>query len=447
MFYKNHNNIATTNLRKKALDIIQAGIESVNPHILVKRSLRYNETFNSVLINNNSFDLLRGRIFVIGAGKASGMMAEMLEKIIGSENITAGFVNTIPKKYETKKIKINVAGHPLPDKEGMKGAEEMFQLKEKYNINEKDLVICLISGGGSAMLFNPAEGISLEESREINDLLIHSGADINEINIIRKHIGTMGGGRLGKFFVPARLVSIIISDVKGNDFATIASGPTAPDLSTFQDALKILEKYKLNTKIPESILNFLILGAKGKKEESPKSLENCYNYIIGDNATALEAMAIRANKIGLKPLIIDADLKGETEEKAREYAFDFMEAKEKEHDTYILGGETSLKVPLSSGQGGRNQHYTALSMIFLENFNDHKWAMVSASSDGIDSKDFAGAIIDNESLKKARAKNIDIEKFILNYDTGTMFKELDNSLIDIGHTGTNVGDIVLYILE
>ena len=447
MFYKNHKNIGTTELRKKALEIVRAGIESVNPHILVKRSLRYNEDFNSVVINNNSFDLLRGRIFVIGGGKASGMMAEMVEKIIGPENITAGVVNTIDKKYETKKIKINIAGHPLPDKKGMNGAGEMLKLKEKYEINEKDLVICLISGGGSAMLFNPAENINLEEARIINDLLIHSGASIDEINIIRKHIGTMGGGRLGKHFAPARVASIIVSDVKGDDLATIASGPTAPDLSTFQDALGLLEKYKLNKQIPENIFNFLSLGAKGKQEESPKELDNCHNYIIGDNATALEAMAVKANEIGLKPLIIDADLNGETEERSREYASDFMEEKEKEHKAYILGGETTLKVPASAGKGGRNQHYTALSMAFFEDFNDYKWTLACVSSDGIDSKDFAGAIIDNESLKTARANNIDVEKFILNYDTGSMFKELDNSLIDIGHTGTNVGDIVLYIFE
>ena len=447
MFYKNHENIATTELRKKTLEIVRAGIESVNPHILVKRSLRYNEDFNSVVINNNSFDLLRGRIFVIGGGKASGMMAEMVEKIIGSENITAGIVNTVPKNYKTKKIKINIAGHPLPDKNGMKGAEEILKLKEEYNINEKDLVICLISGGGSAMLFKSAENIDLEEAKVVNELLIRSGADINEINIIRKHIGILGGGRLGKFFAPAKVASLIISDVKGDDFSTIASGPTAPDPSTFQDALDLLKKYNLSRKIPENIFDFLALGLKGKKEESPKVLDNCHNYIIGDNATALEAMAVKADRIGLKPLIIDADLKGETEERAREYALEFKDEKEDKYNAYILGGETSLKVPEFAGKGGRNQHYTALSMTFLENFHDHKWVLACVSSDGIDSKDFAGAIIDNNSLKTARAKNIDVEKFILNYDTGSMFRELDNSLVNIGHTGTNVGDIVLYVFE
>lgn len=447
MLYKNYNNIATTSLRKKALDIIQAGIESVNPHILVKRSLRYNEDFNSVIINNNSFDLLRGRIFVLGAGKAAGMMAEMVEKIIGPENIKDGIVNTVSKKYKTKKIKINIAGHPLPDKNGVKGAEEMLDLKKKYKINEKDLVICLISGGGSAMLFNPAQGINMDEAKILNDLLIHSGADISEINIIRKHIGTLGGGRLGNFFAPARVASIIISDVKSDDFSVIASGPTAPDPSTFKDALDLLKKYKLSSKIPESILNFLKLGMIDQEKESPKILNNCYNYIIGDNATALEAMAVKAKRIGLKPLILDADLKGDTEERAREYASDLMEEKNKEYDTYILGGETSLQVPENHGQGGRNQHYAALSMSFFEDYYNHKWVLASVSSDGIDSKDFAGAIIDNKSLKNARIKNIDVEKAILNYDTGSMFKELDNSLINIGHTGTNVGDVVLYLFE
>jgi len=445
MFYKNYENITTTDLRKKVLEVIQTGIESVNPYSLVKKSLRYNETFNSVVINNNTFDLLRGRIFVIGAGKAAGMMAEMVEKIIGVENITAGFVNSVSRKYKTKKIKINIAGHPLPDEAGLKGAQEMLNLKKKYKINEKDLVICLISGGGSSMIFSPKKGIDLEEARELNNLLIHSGADIHEINIIRKRVGVLGGGNLGKFFAPAKVASMIISDVSGNDLSTIASGPTAPDFSGFEDALNIISKYQLQNKIPKNILNFLLLGVKTESKRDKNELKNCFNYIIGDNTIALEAMAMKANRMNLKPLILDANLKGDTEEKAREYALYIKEEKFDKYDFYILGGETSLKVPALAGKGGRNQHCTALSMIFLREI-ERKWAMTSISSDGIDSKDFAGAIIDNHSLKKALLQNIDVEKSILNYDTGTMFEKLGNSLVNIGHTGTNVGDFIVYLL-
>jgi len=446
MFYKNYKNIATTELRKKALEIIKVGIESVNPHILIERAVRYNEDFNSIIINNNSFDLLRGRIFVVGGGKASGMMAEMLEKIVGPENISAGIINSIEKKYKTKKIKINIAGHPLPDKNGVQGAREMLALKKKYNINEKDLVICLISGGGSAMLSSPVDGVSLEEIQIVNKLLIHSGASIDEINIVRKHIGIMGGGRLGKFFSPAKVVSIIISDVKGNDLSTIASGPTVPDFSNFQDALNVLEKYKLIYQTPKSILNFLVLGVEGKKEESPKKLENCYNYIIGDNATALEAMAVRANRLGFKPLVLESELNGNTEDLAKEYALELMERNKKKHNVYILGGETSLNVPSNHGKGGRNQHYTAVSLSFMNDFKS-EWVLACVSSDGIDSSFFAGAIIDNSSFQKSRMRLIDVEKSIINYDTGSMFEKLDNSLIDIGDTGTNVGDIMLYIFK
>ena len=445
MFYKNYKNIAISEERKKVLEIIEEGIKSVNPYLLVKKSLRYNEDFNSVVVNNNSFDLLRGRIFVIGAGKAAGMMAEMVEEIIGAENITAGIVNSIPHKYKTKKIKINVAGHPLPDEEGMAGAKAILFLKNKYKINEKDLVLVLLSGGGSAMLFYPAEGINLEEAQELNNLLIHSGAGINEINVVRKHVGILGGGRLARFFAPAKVVSMFISDVEGDNFSTIASGPTAPDNSSFEDAIDILKKYRLTNKISKSILYHLSLGLKGLKKENPKELKNVFNYIIGDNATALEAMAVRANRLGLKPLILDASLKGDTEEKAREYARYLENEIGQQHNLYILGGETNIEVPLLSGEGGRNQHYSAMSMAFLNNLK-RKWVLASVSSDGIDSKNFAGAIIDYNSLKRALLKKIDVEKAILNYDTGTMFKELGNSLINTGHTGTNVGDLMVYFL-
>ncbi|MCX6580884.1 MAG: DUF4147 domain-containing protein [Candidatus Aminicenantes bacterium] len=441
----NKNELSITPLRAQALDIIEAGIFNVVPSTVMKHTVKFDPSSKILSILNKDFDVSRGRIFVTGGGKASGLMAQTLEEIIGPENITGGYVNCIDKNYKTSKIEITRASHPTPDLAGVSGVKQMLGLKDQYSINEKDLVICLISGGGSALMPCPVEGISLADKQRINDLLIVGGPTIQEINAVRKHLSRIKGGRMGKFFSPARVVSLIISDVVGNNLDVIASGPTAPDPTTFSDALDVLTKYNLLAGTPESIVAYLGKGRAGKYEETPKELHNCHNFIIGDNRSALEAMVSKAIEFGFNPYIVTAEQKGDPTEMAKHRAAEILNGKYNDHDVILVGGETTPTLPRTHGKGGRNQQYATVSMIALENYPG-EWVMASVGTDGSDFlPGIAGAIVDKNTLNAARLKEIEIQPYLERYDSNTLLERIGNSLVTTGNTGTNVGDVAIYI--
>ena len=447
MIIKNRDTLSTTRLRKQALDIISAGINRVLPPNVMKSALRYDTAGRMLTINCDTYSLSRGRLFVIGGGKASGLMAETLESIIPPENISTGVVNSKSQNYKRGKIKIVPAGHPIPDQRGVSGVKEMLALRERYSINENDLVLCLISGGGSALMPCPADGVELKDKQQITRLLLCSGAEIAEINAVRKHLSKIKGGRLGRFYQPATVVSLLISDVIGNDLAVIASGPTFPDPSTFSDALSVLEKYNLLDRAPKRVTDYLRKGCQGNAEETPKTLNNCHNYIIGDTRLALEAMAKKAEEAGFRPLVVTAAQKGETTETARFRASEILGTKYTGYDAIIIGGETCPKLPANAGKGGRNQHYAAQTMLAMSQYPG-KWVMASVGTDGSDFlPDVAGAMVDNNSFDSARARGIDIKAYLSRYDSNTLLEKVGDSLIITGDTGTNVGDVIIYLLK
>ena len=292
----------------------------------------------------------------------------------------------------------------------------------------------------------PAEGISLADKQEITRLLLACGADIHEINAVRKHISAIKGGRLAYHFAPARVISLILSDVIGNDLSVIASGPPYPDPTTFADAYEVIKKYAIQDKVPESILSTLERGCRGEEAETPKSLNNADNYIIGDNRTALEAMAEKARKLGLKPVIVSSELTGDTVTTARKIAIMVMEGKFAGYNALLIGGETTPALPDKPGKGGRNQHYATVTPLFLENYS-HDWVLASVGTDGSDfMPDIAGAITDQRSLKVFRHHVQGYQKMLQNYDSYTVLKTAGNSLIITGNTHTNVGDIMAYLI-
>jgi glycerate 2-kinase len=443
---KNWDKLATTKLRRQALQIIEAGIEHVLPRSIMKPAISYDSENRSLKIKDTAYSTAGSRIFVIGGGKASGLMAGALEEIIGADNILAGIVNCKGGSYKTKRIKIVKAGHPLPDKRGLDGVKQMLALKERHSINENDLVICLISGGGSALMPCPADDLSLEDQQKTTQLLLNSSAEIHEINKVRKHLSRIKGGRLGEFYAPARVVSLIISDVIGDDLDAIASGPTYPDSSTFQDALNVLQKYELLASVPKEALSYLEKGCRGEVPETPKRLTNCHNHIIGNNRLALESMAREASELGFTPVIVTAELKGDTAEAANLTAGEILKGKYKGYDAIIIGGETTPKLPDNAGKGGRNQHYAAVSMLAMKSYPGY-WVAASAGTDGSDYlPDVAGAIVDNETLLRAASRGINVKPYIDRFDSNTLFKKIGRSLIMTGNTGTNVGDVMLYLL-
>ncbi len=449
MIIKNKNELSKTALRKQVLDIVEAGIAQVLPPAVMKSAISYDPAGRILTIGDYRYSLDRGRLFVIGGGKASALMAETLEKIVSPDNITAGIVNCNCKSddYKTGKIRIVEAGHPVPDSGGIEGVRQMLALKDKYSIDENDLVLTLISGGGSALMPCPVEAVSLEDKQRVTELLLGSGADIHEINSIRKHLSRTKGGSLGEYFSPATVISLILSDVIGNDLDVIASGPTCPDPSTFQEAYDVLQSYYLLSEVPESIAGYLLKGCRGEVPETPKALGNCHNFIIGDNRLALEAMAKEAESLGFTPFIVTAEQRGDTAAAARLRAKEILEGKYAGYDLILIGGETTPTLPDKPGRGGRNQHYAAVSMLEMKDYPG-EWVVASVGTDGSDYlPDVAGAIVDNGSLATAEGRRIGVNSYLDRYDSNTLLKEIGGSLIITGNTGTNVGDVIVYALR
>jgi hydroxypyruvate reductase/glycerate 2-kinase len=447
MIIENRAELATTELRKKALDIIEAGIERVLPPNIMKNALSYDTASRVFTIDNTTYNLSHGMIFVIGGGKASGLMAEALEGIIPPEHITAGSVNCKGGDYKTGKIKVVPAGHPIPDYRGVEGVKEMLSLKDNYSIGREDTIICLISGGGSALMPYPAAGIKLEDKQIITELLLSSGAEITEINTVRKHLSRIKGGQLGLYFSPSNIISLILSDVIGNDLSVIASGPTYPDKTTFSDAYNVLEKYDLLSTAPEEVMNHLEKGCRGKVAETAKSLDNCYNHIIGDSRLALETMLVKAREAGFTTRLVTAEQKGDTTDVAKKMAVDILNLKYAAYNALLIGGETTPRLPSPAGKGGRNQHYAAISMLAMEE-HPGQWLVASISSDGSDFlPDVAGAIVDGNSLAKAKTSGLNVKAYLDRYDSNTLLSQIGNSLVITGDTGTNVGDLIVYLLK
>jgi len=448
MIIKNRTELATTEPRNKVLQIIEVGIKRVLPPNMMRAAVSYDAPRHTITIQDDSFSLSEtNRIFVIGGGKASGLMAQSLEDIIGIENITTGVVNFKGGRAKTRKIKVIVAGHPAPDQRGVDGVSQMLALKERHSIDANDIVICLLSGGGSALMPYPADGVSLKDKQRITELLISSGAKIDEINMVRKHLSRVKGGQLGAFYYPAKVISLILSDVIGNDLATIASGPTTPDPSTFADAYNVLKQYNLLAKAPKRVKEFIERGQRGEAPETPKTLSNCYNYIIGDNKLALEAMAAKAKELGFNPHIVTSQQTGDTAKVAYSRAEKILKHKYTGHNVLLIGGETAIRLPPNAGMGGRNQHYAAVSLLAMTDCPG-QWVVASIGTDGSDYLPYvAGAIIDQGSIDVARAKKLDIESYVQKCDSNALLKSIGNSLIVTGDTGTNVGDVIVYLVR
>jgi glycerate-2-kinase len=447
LIIQNFSDLATTRLRKDALKIISSGIESVLPKNLLSSKIQFDETTGILKIEKNEVDIRDKRLFVIGFGKASIGMAHAVEDILPPGKITAGIVVCNESEPQLISIKVHEAGHPVPDQNSVEGAQKILRLKEEYSINKNDLILCLISGGGSALLTHPIENITLDEINKTTELLLASGADITEFNTFRKHLSRVKGGRLGEYFKPAQVISLIISDIIGNPEDAIASGPTTPDPTTYQDAFDVLKKYDLLSKVPISVRDHIESNLGNSEFETPKHLDNCQNFVIGDNHVALDAMFEAAIDLGYEPLVVTNKLSGEPNFHAKKRAHYIKIGKYSDYDVLLLAGETTPKLPEVHGVGGRNQQYALASMLEMREF-DGDWVLASVSTDGADFlEDAAGAMVDNTSSGVAEERGLDVEKYLQRFDSNTLFNELGSSLVVTGKTGTNVGDLIVYILK
>lgn len=447
---------ALTNIDRKAREIalnaIEKAFESIDPKTLIYSKVKSLD--NKLVINNDVFDLNSfKKVFVVGGGKASGYMAEALEEILG-ERIADGVV-VVPygtsEKFKTKIVKIHEANHPIPDEKSVEGAKKIVEVAE--NAGEDDLVICLISGGGSSLMAYPRNGLSLEDKRKVTDLLLKCGATINEVNAVRKHLSGFKGGYLAKSAYPATLISLLLSDVIGDPLDVIASGPTVPDSTTFNDAINVLKKYHIWDKVPESVRTILLNGERGLIEETPKSnnkiFEKVHNYVIGNNRIACLSVLNELKKAGLNTLLLTSQIEGE----ARDVGI-MISAIAKEIFSsgnplqrpagVVIGGETTVTVR-GRGIGGRNQEIALSSALRISGLRGV--VVISVSTDGIDGPtDAAGAVADGNTISLAKLKGLNAEEYLQNNDSYSFFKELGD-LVFSGPTGTNVNDIsVLLVL-
>ena len=435
--------------RALALCSIEKAVDAADPKKLLHSKFVRKGT--KLFVGDFCFDLEQfSNIYVIGGGKATGVMAQAIEDILGSY-ITSGFVN-VPygSNYKTKKIQITETNHPVPDQAGVEGTKKMMAIAKQAT--EKDLIVCLISGGGSSLMPMPHKNVTLEEKIEITSFLLKSGATIKEINIVRKHISGFKGGWLAKTAFPATILNLILSDVIGDSLDLVASGPTVPDNSTFLDTFGILEKYGLWTKTSAAIKNTILEGIKGNVAETPKAddkeFKNVYNVIIGNNKISSISALESLKQNGLNTLLLPTPIEGEARIAGTNLASIVLEidncgAALHRPAGIVAGGETIVTVK-GKGIGGRNQEI-ALSAA-LKILDKTNYVIASISTDGIDGPtNAAGAIVDSYTISKAKQKGIDANEYLEKNDSHNFFSAIDD-LIITGATGTNVNDISVIVM-
>jgi len=421
------------------LAILQAALEAADPAKAVRRhltitdsgSLQAGATFDFPL---DSFK----RIFVVGAGKATARMATAVEVILG-DRIAAGLINV---KYghgsgKLQRIEVNECGHPVPDEAGRNGAQRIAAIAQEAL--KDDLVLCLISGGASALLPLPAGGMTLAEKQNITQKLLACGADIHEMNIVRKHFSAIKGGQLARMAYPAAVLTLILSDVIGDDIGTIGSGLTAPDASTTADALAVLKKYGIE--------------AGHEPVETPKPGDALFrrvrNVLVGSNRLAIEAAGEKATELGYNTLVLSSLIEGETRDVARVHGAIAREIVAtgqpvKIPACVISGGETTVTIR-GNGLGGRNQEFALAAAIDIDGYP--QITIASAGTDGTDGPtDAAGAIADGMTLKRALREGMQASDYLARNDSYHFFEAL-HDLILTGPTGTNVMDLRLILVR
>jgi glycerate 2-kinase len=436
-------------LRKQALAIFRAAVRAADPVEAVVRHFRVHE--DSLLAGGRRYPLSRfDRIFVIGAGKASASMAKPVERLLG-RRISGGLINV---KYghtdKLRRIELNECGHPKPDTAGVRGAAGIAAIAEEAG--ERDLVIAVISGGGSALLPAPAAPVTLEEKQAITGLLLDCGANIHEINAVRKHISTIKGGQLARLAYPATVIALLLSDVIGDDLDVIGSGPTAPDSSTFAGALAILRKYGIYDKAPASVIARLESGAAGEIPETPKpgdpALSRTQNVVVGSNILAVTAAAAKARELGFRTLVLSTFIEGETRDVARVHAAIARQARlhgqpARTPACIISGGETTVTIR-GTGKGGRNQEFALAAAIDLAGLENT--LILSGGTDGTDGPtDAAGAMADGRTCERAARLGMVANEYLANNDSYNFFKPLGD-LVITGPTKTNVMDVRLILV-
>jgi glycerate 2-kinase len=430
--------------------ILKAGLDAVDPEAAVRNCV--SREGSRLLVGDRDYDLDRyERVLLIGAGKGTAPMAKAVEEILG-EHLTSGWI-IVKYSYGMPLDKTNTmeAGHPIPDEAGLEATESLLQTIGECG--EEDLIICAFSGGGSALLPAPCPPLSLDEKQQTTRLLLESGATIDEINAIRKHLSRSKGGWLAKTAYPATLVSLLLSDVVGDRLDVIASGPTVPDETTFGDCISIVEKYQLAGKLPKAVMTLFQQGAAGSIPETPKKGDEVFskvqNLIVGNNRNALLAAQEQAISLGYNTMILSSQIEGEAREVAQVFASIGKEISQSglpiaPPACILAGGEPTVTIR-GQGKGGRNQELALACAISIDGCD--RIALLSAGTDGTDGPtDAAGAIVDGTTCRRAWEADLNPNTFLMANDSYSFFESLGD-LVKTGPTRTNVMDIICVLVK
>jgi len=451
-------NSSFESLRQDALTIFQAGITAADPYQAVKEHLTFNANKLEIALDSNDPTKKRvghwKNIHIIAFGKAACKMAKAATEIIPAQywaNAPLAITN-YGNAAHLENIEVIAASHPLPDSAGLKAAQRIAeQLKES---KADELVLVLISGGGSALIPYPAKGLTLQDKQASTDLLLASGASINQINTVRKHLSQLKGGHLAKLASAADLHALILSDVLGDDLGSIASGPTVADNSTFAEAIQILKNNNIWSKVPISVQQLLDKGLKGEIDETPKADNSCFKNasqtLIGSNSISLNAVQKTAESLNYETDIFSTNLSGEAKVVAEQLA---LHCKQKQANdlnkmtAIIAGGETTVTLN-GTGQGGRNQEMALAFAIAAEKHGlNGNWTFLSGGTDGRDGPtDAAGGIVDPGTLTRLKNKTINPEQKLSNNDSYSALKK-SQDLVMTGATGTNVADLQVLLIQ
>ena len=441
--------LSLSKLRDDAREIFFAGVKSADPFAAVTKAVQRRN--NRLHVEKRTYDLSGfDNISIAGCGKAAARMALALEMLLG-DRLSGGIVIVkYGHQLALEKIQVLEAGHPIPDQSGLDGAHQVIELARSSGA--RDLLFFLLSGGGSALLPCPAEGLTLADKQRTTGILLKSGAAIQEINAVRKHISRIKGGRLAQLAAPSQMISLILSDVVNDSLEAIASGPTVADPSTYGDCLRIIQHYNLRREIPAAVLELLECGALGEIEETPKAadpvFQRVHNVIVGSNRLALAAARQRAEALGYRASIASNSIDGESRTVAKSHAEHIKQIVRTKRPLarpacFISGGETTVTVR-GDGLGGRNQEFALAAAIEIDGLDDV--VVLSADSDGTDGPtDAGGGIVDGATITRAKAKDLDATMFLARNDA-YHFLRSTGDLFVTGPTLTNVMDLQITLI-
>ncbi len=437
--------------REDLLAVFRAALTAVDPEEAVRRHMHRHGT--RLVIDGQELDLERyRRVFVLGAGKGTAPMAKALEDLLESYLTQGVIVVKYGHGVPLERVRVLEAAHPVPDAAGVRATEELLHLASQAGTD--DLIVAAFSGGGSALTPAPVPPVTLEHKQKTTELLLGAGATIHEVNAVRKHLSRFKGGGLARAAAPARVVTLLVSDVIGDPLDVIASGPTAPDLSTYREAFEVMERYGLKDKIPSEVLHVLQEGLEGRRPETPKPndrvFQKVFHTIVANNPAALKAAEEEAVRRGYRTLVLTSRLEGEARHVAKVIA-----ALAKEVAVFgrpvappaclLFGGETTVSLGPFPGKGGRNQELALAAALALDGW--HQVTLLSAGTDGTDGPtDAAGAFADGSTVIRSARMGWHASSFLDAHNAYPLFEGLGD-LVTTGPTRTNVMDFIGVVIS